>query len=163
MPEPTTPNTGFIVPLTGDLPGAWSTGVLNPFIAIDGMFSGVQIFAVSAATTIALTTATGSITPSAGPFQSQNALIVVSGTLTGKVVFQFAMPGRYVFHNKCTVGNFYVQLAPSSGTGNAIGAPPGEKVTVFFDGTSMDYVDLGRVGSGLELFCRTWVAGQIGS
>ena len=164
MPEPTTPNTGFIVPLTGDLVGAWATAALNPnFLAIDGMLCGVQTLAFSSATTIALTTATGSITPSAGPFQSQNALLKLSGTLTGNVIIQFTQPGPYIIHNQCIVGNFYVQLAPSSGTGNAIGAPPGEKCTVFYDGTSMDYVDLGRVGSGLELRGATAVPAWIAS
>jgi microcystin-dependent protein len=164
MSEPTTPNTGFIVPLTGDLVGAWATAALNPnFLALDGLFGGVQTIAVSSATTIALTTATGAITPSAGPFQSQNALLNIVGTLTGNIVFQFTQPGRYVVQNKCTVGNFYVQLAPSSGTGNAIGAPPDEKVTVFYDGSSMDYVDLGRVGSDLRLRGATAIPAWIAS
>ena len=162
MPEPTTPNT--IVPLTGDLVGAWGTAALNPnFLAIDGMLCGVQTLAFSSATTIALTTATGSITPSAGPFQSQNALLKLSGTLTGNVIIQFTQPGPYIIHNQCIVGNFYVQLAPSSGTGNAIDAPPGEKVTVFFDGSSMDYVDLDVVGSGLRLRGATAIPAWIAS
>jgi microcystin-dependent protein len=164
MSEPTTPNIGLIVPLTGDLPGAWGTAALNPnFSSLDGLFGGVLSLSFSSATTIALTTATGSITPSAGPFQSQNALIKTLGTLSGNIVVQFTQPGSYHVYNQCTVGNFYVQLAPSSGTGNAIGAPPGEMVKVFFDGTNMNYVDLGRIGSALDLQGVTAIPSWIAS
>lgn len=152
MVEPTTVSKQFIVPLTGDLVGSWGTSALNlNFVALDGILGGFAAIALSSATTIALSVATGSITPSAGPTQSQNALLRFSGTLTGTATIQFTMPGFYIIENKCTVGAFSVNLAPSAGTGNSIGAPPGQKVYVFYDGTSMDYVDMPAVGSALDL------------
>jgi hypothetical protein len=164
MAEPTTPNISLISPNTGDLPGAWATAAVNlNNLAIDGLLGGTQTITLSSATTFALTVATGAITPGAGPFQSQNACLFFSGTLTGNAVVQFTAPGRYVVHNKCTVGAFYVQLAPSAGTGNVVAAPPGQKVTVFYDGTSMDYVDTLPVGAEFNLHGATAVPAWIGA
>lgn len=154
MSEPNTVNVGLVVPNTGDLSGSWGTSAVNlNMTALDGMLGGVQSFSLSSGTTFALTLPSGSLTPGAGPNQSQNALIKLTGTLTGNAQIQFGMPGKYIIFNQCTVGSFFVQLAPTGGTGsgNGIGAPPGEMVTVFYDGTSMNYVDMGRVGSALDL------------
>jgi hypothetical protein len=65
-------------------------------------------------------------------------------------VITIPVPGFFIIENRCQVGAFYVQLA-SSGGGNAIGAPPGQKTYVFNDGTNMDYVDLPPVGTYLDL------------
>jgi microcystin-dependent protein len=158
MAEPTTVNRGFIIPNTGDLVGQWGTAAVNPNMqSLDGLFGGAVTIPLSAATTLALTNSTGAPTASAGPFQQQNALIKFSGTLTGNAVIQFSAPGFYIVHNACTVGSFYVQLAPSAGTGNAIGAPPGRKCHVFFDGTNMDYVNMPEVGAALDLHGATAV------
>ncbi len=149
---PTTNNIALIVPNTGDLVGAWGTSALNPnFVAIDGMFGGFETFSLSSATTIALSAATGSLTPGAGPYGSQNALLKFTGTLTGNAVIQIPRPGFYIVDNRCTVGSFYVQMAPSAGPGTAVGAPPGQKVHIFYDGTDVDYVDMPPVGSALDL------------
>lgn len=152
MADPQTINKLLSTPTRGSYSGTWDQPVNNNSIAVDGMFGGFTNIALAAATTFALTTPSGSVSPGAGPTQSQNALIRFSGTLTGNVVVQFTLPGFYIVENLCSGTNsFYVQLAPNAGTGNAIGAIPGEKCHVFFDGTSMDYVDLGRVGSALDL------------
>jgi len=161
MPEPNTINVALIVPNTGDLTGAWGTAALNPnFSSIDGMLGGVATIALSSATTIALSLPAGSITPGAGPNQSQNSLIKLTGTLTGNCVLTLGMPGRYVFHNQCTVGTSYVQVT-SSGLGNACGLPPGQKVTIFHDGTNIDYVDAMPVGAALDLHGVTSVPAWI--
>lgn len=150
-----TGNRYFNTPLTGDLPGAWGTTAINTnMAAIDGMLGGFATISLSAATTFALSLPTGASTglsPGAGPSQSQNALIKFTGVLSGNAVVQFTMPGFYIIHNACTVGSFYIQLANVSGSGNKIGAPPGRKCHVFFDGTDMDYVDMPEVGSALDL------------
>lgn len=158
MVEPTTVNKALIVPNTGDLVGAWGTSALNPdFVAIDGMLGGFAILSLSSATTIALSAPSGSITPSAGPTQQQNALLKFTGTLTGNAVIQFTLPGFYIVDNRCTVGAFSIQLAPSAGTGTVIGAPPGRKAHIFFDGTNVDYIDMPEVGSALDLHGATAV------
>jgi microcystin-dependent protein len=159
---PNTVNIGLSVPNTGDLPGAWGTAAVNPNMQIvDGLLGGFVSLALSSATTIALTTTTAALTPSAGPDQSSNSLLRFVGTLTGNVTIAFTRPGFYIVENKCVVGGFCVALAPSSGTGNVIGAPPGEKCHVFYDGVSMDYVDLGRVGEALDLHGATAIPAWI--
>lgn len=143
------------MPNTGDLVGTWSTGALNPnFEAIDGYQAGVA--AISASGAITLTSPSGfTATPSAGPTQSQNALIRLSGALTGNVTVTFPLPGYYIIENLCTNNNsYYVQLL-SSGAGNAIGAVPGKKCHVFNDGTNMDYVNMPDPGTAYDLHGAT--------
>lgn len=56
MTEPTTPNTGFYVPNTGDQVGTWGSLSINPdFIAIDGMLGGTQTIALAGPATTVLT------------------------------------------------------------------------------------------------------------
>jgi microcystin-dependent protein len=157
MSEPNTGNVGLVVPNTGDLTGAWGTAALNPnFVAIDGLFGGTLTLTPSGATTYLLTTpASATLSPTAGPTQSQNACIFFTGTQTGNAVVQLSMPGKYVMHNKCTINTTYIQVAPSAGTGTAVGLPPWEKTELFYDGTNVDYVNLGRVGSALDLHGAT--------
>lgn len=151
MPEPNTTNIALIVPNTGDLPAAWGTAALNPnFVAIDGLFGGTQTIALAAATSFALSLPSGSITAGGGPNQSQTGLTIFSGTLSGNAVVQLGMPGRYIMHNQCTVGSFYIQVT-SSGAGNAVGLPPGQKITLWHDGTNVDFVDQRMVGERVDL------------
>lgn len=164
MPEPNTVNKALIIPNTGDLPGTWGSAALNPdFQAIDGILGGFATISLSSATTFALSVPSGSLTPGAGPTQSQNSLLKFTGTLTGNAIVQFAMPGFYIVHNLCTVGTFTIKLSPSAGGGNSVCAPPGRKAHVFYDGTDMDFVDMPEVGAALDLHGATtmppWIAG----
>jgi microcystin-dependent protein len=166
MTEPLTVNKNYTAANTGDLSGAWGTAALNAnFVSLDGMLGGFATISLSSATTRSLGTTVGggSVTPGAGPSESANSLIKFTGTLTGNAVIQFTYPGFYIIDNRCTVGSFYVQLAPVSGGGKAIGAPPGEKCHVFFDGTDLDYVDLGRVGEALDLHGVSAIPAWMGS
>lgn len=155
---PFTVNRCLDVPNTGDLPNAWGTTAINPNMqAIDGALGGKLSLSLGAATTITLAVGAGStFTPGAGPNQSDNALIRFSGTLSGNAIIKFTMPGFYIVHNACgSASVFSVKLSPSSGGGNSIGAPPGRKIHVFFDGTDMDYVNMPEVGSALDLSQNT--------
>jgi microcystin-dependent protein len=156
MTEPVTNNLYLIVPNTSDLPGAWATSALNPnFQSIDAKLSGTTTISLSSTTTILLTVpATTGVWPGGNPSQSMQALIKFTGAQTGSATIQFTLPGFYIIDNRCT-GTTFVKLSPASGGGNSIGAPPGEKCHVFFDGTDMDYVNLGRVGSPLDLHINT--------
>ena len=159
MVEPVTPLKALIIPNTGDLVGTWGSAALNPdFTAIDGMFGGVTTVSLTNAN-VSLSAPAGSITPGAGPNQQQNAVIKFSGTLTGNCTITFTLPGYYIVENNCTVGAFYVLL--TGGAGNNITAPPGEACHVYSDGTNMKYVNMGRVGSYLDLAAATtpaWVS-----
>lgn len=153
MAEPTTITQVYTVPSTGDLPGAWGTSAVNPnFVAIDGTFGGFTTIGLSSSTTLLLTNP-GAPSPGAGPNQSQNACIYLTGTLTGNCVLLLTTPRKYVFHNQCAgINSFFVQVQPAAGTGagTAVGLPPGEKIELFYDGTNVDFVNLGRVSSAFD-------------
>lgn len=152
MTEPITTQKSLIVPNTGDLAGTWGTAALNPnFQIIDAMFGGVTTISLTSATTILLSVpATTGIWGGSVP-QSSNAMIVFTGAQTGPSAIQFTLPGFYIVNNKCT-GTSYIQLAPVTGTGTRVCAPPGRKAHIFFDGTDIDYVDMPEVSSRLDLF-----------
>lgn len=156
MVEPVTSARSFIVPNTGDLSGAWGTSALNPnFQSIDTLFGGVTTISLSSTTTILLTVpATTGVWPGGNPSQSMNAVIKFTGAQTGSATIQFTLPGFYIVDNRCT-GTTFVKLSPSAGTGNSIGAPPGKKAHVFYDGTDMDYVDMPDPGSAYDLHINT--------
>lgn len=162
MSEPTTSNVALIVPNTGDLPGAWGTAALNPnFASLDGLFGGVQTISLSSATTFALTAPAGSITPSGGPNQAQNAVLNFSGTLTGNAVITLPLPGSIIVNNACTVGTNFIQFR-AVGTGTVIGIPDGRAVKIWNDGTNVGFCDPPEVASYLELAMATtpsWYAG----
>lgn len=155
MVDPTTVNKLLAVPSRGSNVGVWDTPVNADFTALDGMLGGVASITLASATTITLSIATGSVTPSAGPTQSQNAMLKFTGTLTGNCIIKFTLPGFYIIDNRCVVGTSYLQLSPSSGTGNSIGAPDGQKTWVFFDGTDVDYVNIDKTGTYLDLAVAT--------
>lgn len=161
MPEPNTPLGGLVVPNTGDLPGVWADQAVNPnMLAIDGYGRGVQTVSLSSATAITLSAPSGSITPGAGPTQAQNAVIKLSGTLSGTSIITLPLPGYYIIDNGCTVATNYVQFR-AVGTGNIIAAPPGEPRHAYCDGTNVKFVDMPHVGSYLDLFGASvpqWIA-----
>lgn len=157
MPDPTTGNKLFDIPSHGTQVNTWDVPLNADWSAADGMLGGTLTLGVSAASTILLTVpATGSVSPGAGPTQSQNALIKFTGALAGNQIVQFTLPGYYIVQNLCSNNaSFFVQLAPASGTGSIIAAPPGRKCHVFFDGTSMDYVNAPEVGAYMDLAVAT--------
>ena len=102
---------------------------------------------------VTLTTPPNSGAAWSGPYQSQSALIRFTGTLTAAVQVTMPRAGFWIVENLCTVGAYYVQL--TGGSGNVIGAPPGKKCHVYFDGTNMDYVNMPDVGTAYDLHGAT--------
>src|SRR5690242_4577031 len=126
MSDPTTSNILLAVPTRGSDSGTWDVPVNGDFTALDGILGGNTTLALSAATTITLSVpATGTVAASAGPNQSQNAVVKFTGTLAGNAVINLTLPRTYIFDNQCTVGTSYIQIAPASGTGTKVGLPPG--------------------------------------
>lgn len=156
---PTEPLKSLNVPNTGDLVGTWgvSTAGINPnFVAVGGMFAGVQTLSMSSATTFTLSAPSGSITPGTGPNQAQNAILKFTGTLTGDSSITFPLPGYYIVENNCVIGaNQWLVQARAVGVGNVIAIPPGEPCHIYIDGTNAAYVNMGRVGSYLDLAVAT--------
>lgn len=156
MADPTTSNILLSIPVRGTQVGVWDVPVNGDFTALDGILGGNTTITLSVATTLALSVpATGTVAASAGPNQSQNAVVKFTGTLTGNAVINLTLPRVYVFDNQCTVGTSYIQISPASGTGTKVGLPPGQKTRVNFDGTNVDYIGMPLVGSFLDLAVAT--------
>jgi len=158
MTEPVTSNRSLVVPNTGDLVAAWGTAALNPnFGMIDGMFGGLTTISLSVATTITL-----SVPPPNGNWtsgtlavaQSVNALIRLTGAQTGSATLIMTLPGFYIIENQCT-GTTSVRLQPSNLTGNCVGAPPGKKQHVFFDGVHLDFINMPDPGTAYDFHTNT--------
>lgn len=160
MVNPVTVNAGIIVPLTGADVDTWGTLDVNPnMVAIDGMFCGVQTVSVSNLPVTLTKPAGFTPTPSPGPVQSQNSVLIFTGVLTADVAVTLPIPCRYIVENR-TTGNFQLQLK-SVAPGLVIAMPQGSQHTVFCDGVDVKFVDLGKVGD-LEFWAGlssmpTWV------
>lgn len=151
MPE--TVNILLQVPTRGSFAGTWDIPNNGDFNSLDGWLGGVASISLSNSN-VTLTKPTGTVTAGGGPTQAENAVLKLTGTLTGNVVITLPLPGKYIVKNGCTVGAFYVQVR-ALGTGNVIGIPDGRAVTVWNDGTDADFVDTPEVGSALDLHCNT--------
>lgn len=152
MTEPQTVNRGLIIPNTGALPGTWGSDAINPdMVALDGMLGGFATVSLSNLN-VTLTAPVGFIaTPSSGPTQSQTGILTFTGALTGNVIITFPLPGFYIVENLCTnSATFFVKLK-ANGVGQTICAPPGEACHVYNNGTDFRYVNLGRIGSYVDL------------
>lgn len=146
MVNPRTVNTGIIVPLTGADVDLWGENDINPnMVAVDGFIGGVQTIAVTGAAPITLSSPAGfTATPTPGPTQSQNRVLRFTGALTANQVITLPLPGVYVVEN-LTTGNFVLSFRGATAT-EVVGTPPGDRVTLYNDGTNVRFVDLGKNG-----------------
>lgn len=150
MPDPTTPNLVLAQPIRGSDTGVWDIPVNGNTGIIDQAFGGV--------TTLALSSSPVTLTTS----QAQNSVIRLTGTLLAHV-FIF-LPSIYKFwtiDNQITnsLTGFSVALVSTSVTSN-LGLPPGT-TDVFYDGTTVNYRNLGRVGEYWDCAATqvpSWVA-----
>lgn len=159
MVEPNTSNIGLIIPNDGSLSGTWGSAAINPdMVAIDGLFGGVVSVSLSSSP-VTLTSPAGTISAAAGPTQSQNSIIKLTGTLSANVQVTLPLPGQQRIHN-LTTGNFVVTLR-AVGSGAVVGIPQGEVTNVYNDGTNvylMLGVDIGEVKSWTGLTAMpSWV------
>lgn len=128
------------------------------------MLGGNTTITLSAATTLLLTTpATGTVSASAGPNQSQNNVIKFVGTMAGQVNVQLTLPRTYTFDTTgLTMGTSAVVVRAVSGATELVCLPPGEISHVVFDGLACRFFGLGRVGSFMDLAVATtplWISG----
>lgn len=148
MSDPQTPTIGIYQPTRGSDSGTWDLPVNANSGAIDALFGNVITIGLTNSP-VTLTMPPNSGASWAGPYQAQSALVRFTGTLTGNCVVTVPRAGFYIMENRCTVSTFYVQL--TTGSGNAIGLPPGKKCHVFSDGTDMDFVDMPDVGTKWDI------------
>lgn len=143
MADPNTVNIALAIPSRGSDVGTWDTPVNSDFNAIDGYLGGVQTISVSNAP-VTLTAPTGTITPSAGPTQAQNAVLRATGTLTADVQVTLPLPGYYIIEN-LTTGNFILQLKGAA-AGEVIAIDQGESLHAYNDGANVRFCNFGRIG-----------------
>ena len=143
MADPTTTNILLAVPTRGSNVGTWDEPVNANSTALDGMFGGVVTVGLTSSN-VTLTAPTGSVTPAAGPTQSQNQMIKLTGTLTANVKVRFPLPGRYIVANS-TTGSFVVTF-DAPGAGQIVAVPQGSVMTLVNDGTDVYFADIGQVG-----------------
>lgn len=146
MTEPTTVNVGLIVPLTGDLVDLWGAQATNPdFVAIDGLFAGVQTISV-VGSPVTLTSPAGfTPTPGGGPTQSQNRVLRFTGGLSADVRITLPIPGSYIIEN-LTTGAHVLSFQGVTAT-EVIGTPQGERIEIYNDGANVRFVGLARMGA----------------
>jgi len=132
MPDPTTSNIKFSVPLRGADPGTWDLPNNGDWLIADNCLGTVTNVALSN-TNVAL-----SVT------QAQSNVLRFSGTLTASVAVGLpAIQKTWTVENN-TTGPFFITL--TAGAGKVIGLPPGEPVQVYSDGTDVKFLNLGRTG-----------------
>ncbi len=153
MTDPTSTNVLLAEPTRGSDSGTWDVPMNLNASAIDGMLGGQTTISLSAATTFALSApATGVVSPAAGPNQSWNAVVKLTGTLLSSCGITLSLPKLYIFDTTgLTLGTSFVQIQPASGTGTRIGLPPGKKTQLWYDGTNVDFVNTADVGSYMDL------------
>lgn len=146
--DPNTTNVALLIPTRGSDVGVWDLPVNGDFNAIDGFFGGVQTISVSNAN-VTLTAPSGSITPTGGPTQAQNAVIRFTGVLTAGVQVTLPLPGYMIVEN-LTTGAFVLSFR-AIGSGQVIGIEQGVVQRVYNDGTNVRFVNLQTVGSYLDI------------
>jgi microcystin-dependent protein len=135
----------LFVPLTGNDVGTWGSVALNPnFVALDGLFGGVQTLSLSNSPVTLTVPAGFTATPSPGPTQAQNAVLRLTGALTGNVQITLPLPGYYIVEN-LTTGNFVVTLQGVTAT-QIIGINQGMCQHIYNDGANVRFVNLGETG-----------------
>lgn len=152
MVDPTTTNTSMSVPIRGSDVGTWDTPVNGNFNSLDAMMGGV--------TTVALTSAAVTLTTS----QALVNVIRFTGTLNSSVAV--TLPGIYkswTIDNQITnsPSSFCVTLVSTSGA-SIIGCPSGQQ-DVFYDGITVKYRNLGKLGEYWDYAAATvpsWVTGS---
>lgn len=151
MVDPQTVNVLLSVPTRGSNVGVWDTPVNGDFVAIDGLFGGVQNVALSSSN-VTLTSPTGSPTPGGGPTQSQNGVVRFTGTLSANIVVTLPLPGFIIIENLTTYSATFVIQLRAVGVGQVIGLPTGTALHVYNDGTNVRFVNLPMIGTYMDVY-----------
>lgn len=137
MSDPQTVNILLAVPGRGTDSGTWDIPVNGDFNSLDGHFGGVVTVGVTNVN-VTLTSPTGTPTPGPGPTQAENAVVRLTGTLTGNVQVTLPLPGPIIIEN-LTTGAFVVSFR-AIGSGEIIATAQGTRKTIYNDGTNVRFV-----------------------
>jgi hypothetical protein len=172
MADPQTTNRGFYAPTRGSDSGVWDLPINANSSAYDSMFSNVSTLTLGSAN-VTLSVPPNSGASWAGPYQSQSALINMTGTITTNLTITIPCAGFFLFWNQCLSSSgiyagsintaFNITLA-SAAPGSVIGARPGRPFWVFCDGVNVNYIDEHPTGMTQEWFLQnqalpSWVTG----
>lgn len=130
----TTTNVGLSTPAHGSNVNTWSSDPVNDNSGIiDNLFGSV--------TTKSLTNVNVNLSTT----ESQVSILRFTGTLTGNVVIKLgAIIKSWIVENN-TLGAFTITVQGFPATGNVVGLPEGS-CQIYWDGTNVSFINLGRVG-----------------
>ena len=117
---------------TGENSGTWGTIVNNNLQKLESAAKGYVSVAI-ASTSDSLSATDGSTTD-----EQSNAIIKLTGTLTGNTTMSCeAVESWYIIDNATTMGTYTLNFKPSGGSGTTDGLIAGSKHIMYTDGTNM--------------------------
>ena len=117
---------------SGENSGTWGTITNNNLQKIESATKGYVSVAI-ASTSDSLTATDGSTTD-----EQSNAIIKLTGTLTGNTTMQCeAVENWYIVDNATTMGTYTLNFKPAGGTGTTDGLIAGSKHILYTDGSTM--------------------------
>jgi microcystin-dependent protein len=131
MPDPTTSNIVLAIPSHGSDVDTWDAPLNSNAGILDAIAGSV--------TSKSLTNAPVTLTTT----ECRVSILRFSGTLTGNVTITLAAIIKSWICENTTTGAFTVTI--SGGSGNVVALPPGS-CQVYWDGTNVSFINLGRVG-----------------
>lgn len=149
MADPTTTNIVLAVPTRGSDSGTWDTPVNGDMIILDACAGSVTTKSLSNVTVTLSTT------------ESQVNILRFTGVLTATVLVKLGAVIKSWTCENLTTGSFLVQIQGSTGTGNVVALPPGA-CQIYWDGTNVAFINLGRIGSYFQYAGASfppWVVG----
>jgi len=117
---------------TGENAATWGTITNNNLQKLESAIKGYVSVAI-ASTTDSLTATDGTTAD-----ETSNAIIKLTGTLTGNTTMQCeAVENWYIVDNAATMGTYTLNFKPAGGTGTTDGLIAGSKHLLYTDGSTM--------------------------
>ena len=133
---------------SGENSGTWGTITNNNLTKLESAVKGYVSVAI-ASTTDSLTATDGTTAD-----EQSNAIIKLTGTLTGNTTMQCeAVENWYIVDNATTMGTYTLNFKPAGGTGTTKGLKAGSKHILYTDGSTMFDVldDCGHITANGDL------------
>lgn len=159
MADPTTTNILLAVPTHGSDVDTWDVPVNANSAALDGFQGGMATIGVTSGVSFTLTVPAGSVTPTPGPTQAQNAILRFTGAIASFVQAVLPLPGYYIIDNRCT-GAGLLTISSATVTSQIICISPGGVQHIYNSGSEVNFVNLQPVGSYLDVAgstVPTWI------
>lgn len=135
MSDPTTTNVALAVPAHLSDSGAWDTPMNNNFTELDAIFGSVTSKTLSSSNVTLTQT------------ECQVSILRFTGTITANITITFTSTIKSWICENNTTGAFTVTM--SGGSGNVVALPPGS-CQIYWDGTNVSFINIGRTGELLD-------------